>query len=315
MITNNFNLFKKSLESNDKHLFDIVPKCDLHTHALLSSNRKLFELYYNRKLDTFIPNDSIQSISNFIKNNIIEISTTKVGQLKLFECSILTAIDDGVCILDTSVDYRLVFEVYDNNINNYINDLYHLKNKYKDKIKINFDLGISRNAYKEEDEKIIISLIKSKVFNGIDLFGDELSKPITVFKNIYDIAKKYNLILKAHVGEFGTAEDIIEAIKILNIQVVQHGIAIVNNVDAMKFAREHNIIFNVCPISNLKLKRVSDIKNHPIKTMLANNLKVTINTDDQLIFENSLFDEYNLLYKNNVLSINQLYEILQNSFN
>ena len=81
----------------------------------------------------------------------------------------------------------------------------------------------------------------------------------------------------------------------------------------MKFAKRKKIQFNVCPISNVMLQRVSDISQHPIKTMYENGLCITINTDDQLIFENSLFDEYNVLFKNNVLSIDELNEIRNNS--
>ena len=81
----------------------------------------------------------------------------------------------------------------------------------------------------------------------------------------------------------------------------------------MKYAKKKNIQFNVCPISNLMLCRVKDIKQHPIKKMYEHGLKVTINTDDQLIFENSLFDEYMLLYKENVFSIDQLNNIRLNS--
>ena len=250
---------------------------------------------------------------NFIKNNLIDITTTREGQLKLFECTILTAINDGITILDTSVDYRLIYEVYNNDVDLYIDDLLNLKNKYKNKLVINFDIGISRNAYQKKHFYFMIHLIKSGIFNGIDIFGDEKSKPIYLFKNIYRIAKKNNLILKAHVGEFGSAKDIYKAIKNLNLNVIQHGISIVENKKIMKYAKKNNILFNVCPISNLKLKRISNIKNHPIKEMFDFGLNITINTDDQLIFENSLFDEYYLLYKNKIFTIEELNSIRLNS--
>ena len=83
----------------------------------------------------------------------------------------------------------------------------------------------------------------------------------------------------------------------------------------MKKLKNKKIIFNVCPISNIKLKRINSIKNHPIKEMVQNGLLVTINTDDELIFENSIFDEYIQLYKNNVLSIAELDTIRKNSLN
>lgn len=307
-------LLEKSLKNADKKLFDKIPKTDLHNHALLSSNRKNFNKFYpNNKLDKFIKSNNISSLSSFIKNNIINISTTKVGQLNLFECSIITAIEDGIIRLETSIDYRLIFEVYDNNIQEFINDLENLKNKYKNKIELHYDLGISRNAYKNEHQKIIIKLIKTKMFTGIDLFGDELSKPIKIFRKIYRIAKKEKLQLKAHVGEFGSANDIYHAMKVLKLNTIQHGISIVDNKKIMNYAKKKNIQFNICPISNLYLERVSDIKMHPVREMFDFGLNITINTDDQLIFENSLFDEYLLLYKNKIFTIEELNLIRINS--
>ena len=311
---NDFNIFKTSILENNKELFNSVPKGDLHNHALLGSNRYFFSLKFPKfNLEHFANNKDITSLTEFIKKNIVKISTTKQGQLTLFECTILTAINDGISLLEMSVDYRLVYEVYDNQPEKYIHDLIKIKEKYKDKIKIHYDLGISRNAYKKEHDDIIMKLIDSSIFNGIDIFGDELSKPIHVFKNIYKHAKKRNVKRKAHVGEFGTAYDIYEAIKTLHLNVVQHGISIINDEKIMKYAKIKNIKFNICPISNLKLYRVEDIRNHPIKKMYEYGLKITINTDDQLIFENSLFDEYSLLYREKVFTIEQLNEIRLNS--
>lgn len=299
-----------SLKENDKEIFNQIKKTDLHTHALLSCNRNTLKKYYpDKTIQEFKINNSIYSLSQFIKDNLLDITTTKEGQLTLFECTIITAIEDGITILDTSIDYRLVYEAYQNDIKKFINDLKQLKNKYKHKITINYDLGISRNAYKPKHKHIIHTLIKSKIFHGIDLFGDELSQPITLFKNIYKNAKRHNLILKAHIGEFGTAYDIYKAIKTLHLDVVQHGISIVNNRNIMKYAKNKRIIFNICPTSNLKLQRIKNIKEHPIKEMYNYGLIVTINTDDQLIFENSLFDEYKLLYKNNLFTIEELNNI------
>ena len=314
MSSNDFKIFKAALINNDKSLFDTIEKADLHTHATLSSNRKIFLKFFpNKTLEIFKKNNNINSLSLFIKNNIIDITTTREGQLKLLECTILTAIQDGVRTLDTSVDYRHIYQLYNNNIKQYIYELKKIKNIYKDKIIINYDIGISRNAYKKNDYIFIKKLIKSNVFNVIDIYGDELSKPIKIFKKIYRFAEKNKLILKAHVGEFGNAKDIYKAINILHLNEVQHGISIIQNKKVMRYAKKHNIIFNISTISNLKLKRINNIKNHPIREMFDYGLIVTINTDDELIFENSLFDEYYILYKNNIFSIEELNKIRLNS--
>ena len=94
--------------------------------------------------------------------------------------------------------------------------------------------------------------------------------------------------------------------------MIQHGISIINDKKVVDYAIKKNIIFNVCPTSNLVFSRINNIHNHPIRKMYDYGLKVTINTDDQLILESSLFNEYLILYKNNIFTINELTNIMNN---
>ena len=74
----------------------------------------------------------------------------------------------------------------------------------------------------------------------------------------------------------------------------------------MKLAKARNIVFNVCPTSNLFLNYSKDIATHPIKQMVDFGLKVTIGTDDILLFDSDINDEYLKLYNNKVLTAEQL---------
>ncbi len=310
----NFDDFKNSLMNENKNLFKKIPKTNTHAHGLLSSNSNLFYQEFQKKINGFKRVSSIKEFNEFVNRNLETMIKNKEKQFKLYELSILTAINDGITILDISLDYKTVYKLFDNSVKNYINEVKNLKKKYDSKIKINFDLGISRKSYKKNDITLIKRLIDSKVFHGIDLYGDELSKNITAFKKIYKYAKSKNMLLKAHVGEFGNARSIKRAIKVLNLDVVQHGINIVQSKRIMSFAKKKKVKFNICISSNLLMSRVNNIKNHPIRKMYDYGLIVTINTDDELIFGKSLFDEYILLYKNNIFNINELYTILENGF-
>lgn len=307
-----FELFNESLINENKNLFDSLKKTNLHAHALLSSNQKNFMNEFHRPIKNCEVLSNYQNFDKCIKDNLSELIANKESQLKLYELSILTAIDDGVSVFDISVDYKSVYRIFDGSICNYINEMKKLKDKYKNKIILNYDLGINREGYMKEHNYLIKKLIESKIFNGIDLIGDELSKSLNNFKKIYKIAKKNNLVLKAHIGEYGDAKSIKKAIKILKLNEIQHGISIVNNEKIMKYAKKKNIIFNVCISSNLVLLNNININNHPIRKMYDYGLKVTINTDDELIFNSSLFSEYLLLYKNEIFNSKELYEILNN---
>jgi adenosine deaminase len=83
----------------------------------------------------------------------------------------------------------------------------------------------------------------------------------------------------------------------------------------MRFLADNRIQLNVCPSSNVMLGYATDYKNHPIKTLYENGIRVTINTDDLLIFDSSIENEYLLLYQAGTLSAEQLNEIRQNGLN
>ena len=309
----NDELFINSIKKKNYNDFKKVPKGDLHVHGILGCNRAEFKSTFNKEIPNFEIAVEFNDLAKFIKNNIIDISKERNNHIKLIELTIKTAIHDGITIIALSIDYRTSIFQFQNDINNFTKALIKLKNKYKNIITINYDLGISRNNYKRNDSKIIKQLIDSHIFNGIDLYGDELSVPIRKFKSIYRYAEKNKLELKAHLGEYGSAEDIYKGIKILHLNTIQHGISIISNKKVIDFAKKKNIKFNVCPISNIKMGIVDNINNHPIRKMYDLGLKVTINTDDQLIFENSIFDEYLLLLQKNVFTAKELNNIRKNS--
>ncbi|WP_408070773.1 hypothetical protein [Butyrivibrio sp. JL13D10] len=77
----------------------------------------------------------------------------------------------------------------------------------------------------------------------------------------------------------------------------------------MRFLADNNIQLNVCPSSNVILGFAKDYEQHPIKMLVENGVEVTLNTDDLLIFNSSIENEYLLLYKAGTLSVDQLEEI------
>lgn len=80
----------------------------------------------------------------------------------------------------------------------------------------------------------------------------------------------------------------------------------------MKFLADNHIPLNVCPSSNVMLGYAKSYKDHPIKVLYENGVKVTINTDDLLLFDSSVENEYLLLYQAGALTARQLDEIRRN---
>ena len=112
-----------------------------------------------------------------------------------------------------------------------------------------------------------------------------------------------------HVGETGTAEEIEEAIDTLGLDEIHHGINAVHSPKVMKLLADRKITLNVCPTSNIKLGYAKSYAEHPIKILVENGVPVTINTDDLLIFDSSIDEEYQHLYDAGTLTAEHLDEI------
>ena len=119
--------------------------------------------------------------------------------------------------------------------------------------------------------------------------------------------------LKAHVGEFGGAEEVRRTVEILDLDEVQHGIAAAESVEVMRWLSENQIQLNVCPTSNVMLGAVSNLASHPIRILYDNGVPVTINTDDLMIFGQSVSQEYQNLYRASVFTAEELDYIRRSS--
>lgn len=80
----------------------------------------------------------------------------------------------------------------------------------------------------------------------------------------------------------------------------------------MNWLADHNIQLNICPTSNVMLNRVENLKAHPIRRLYDYGVKVTINSDDILIFGQSVSNEYLSLYENGVFNAHELNKIRKN---
>ncbi len=294
--------FIEALTTSNQEKMKAIPKADLHNHAVFSCDRD----YLIKNCIDIPSNERVNNITdliNFARKYIKPLQNNIEGLTLLLNGTFEKCLETGVSIVDTDIDYKICIQVFDNDVNKFVE---FLKTFKYDHLQIRWVIDISRDSYNEEYENIIIELIKTKFFYGIDLTSTENYVPNSKFKNIYDFANKNGLTTKVHCGEQLGASYIKQCIIDFNPKQIQHGIHIVEDEDVMQLAKERNIIFNVCPTSNLILNYVKDIKTHPIKKMVDFGLKITIGTDDYLLFESDLNEEYLSLYNNKVLTAEQL---------
>ncbi len=127
---------------------------------------------------------------------------------------------------------------------------------------------------------------------GIDLAGDEINYPPHRFAPLFHRAWKEDLGITVHAGEAGGAENVRAAIHLLHASRIGHGVRVVENSDVVRFVRDHNVVLEVCPTSNLQTGVVRSLSYHPLSDLFFLGLRVTINTDDPSVSDTTLTDEY-----------------------
>ena len=102
-------------------------------------------------------------------------------------------------------------------------------------------------------------------------------------------------VTKCHAGEFDGAARVREAIEFLGVKRVQHGVRAIEDPAVVRLAAERGVTFDVCPISNVGLRVVPAMREHPLRRLMKAGVRCTVSTDDPLSFGNSLNEEYTAL--------------------
>lgn len=127
---------------------------------------------------------------------------------------------------------------------------------------------------------------------GVDLHGFEAMKTEPETAAVWARIRAAGKVTKCHAGEFGGAERVREAIELLGVTRVQHGVRAIEDPAVVRLAAERGVTFDVCPISNVRLKVVPSMREHPIRKLMQAGVRCTVSTDDPLNFANTVNDEY-----------------------
>ncbi len=125
---------------------------------------------------------------------------------------------------------------------------------------------------------------------GADLAGNEAAFPMYMFRNLFEQVNRMGMPFTIHAGECGNAENIRESV-FCGARRIGHGIAMRGNEEIMNLCKEKRIGVEMCPISNLQTKAVSDINAYPMREFLDKGILVTINTDNRTVSQTSLDKE------------------------
>lgn len=151
-------------------------------------------------------------------------------------------------------------------------------------------------------------------FIGIGLDSSEMGHPPTKFSRVFEKARAEGLKILAHAGEEGPPAYIWQALNDLKVDRLDHGNRSIEDEALVQELVKRQIALTLCPLSNLKLQVVKDLRNHPLKYMLDKGMLVTINSDDPAYFGGYLNENYEAIAEALNLSSDELRQLAANSF-
>ncbi len=164
---------------------------------------------------------------------------------------------------------------------------------YKALVKANKEFGLTSKIImcflRDLDEKSAFEILdqalvyKDKII-AVGLDSSELNNPPRKFERVFKKAIENDFLTVAHAGEEGPPEYIWEALNLLKIKRIDHGVQCLQDKKLVKKLLDDQIPLTVCPLSNIKLCVFKKLQDHNLKKLLNNGLMVMVNSDDPAYF-------------------------------
>jgi aminodeoxyfutalosine deaminase len=169
-------------------------------------------------------------------------------------------------------------------------------------LKLNFIFDAVRQFGPEAAMQVVDAARRanSKSIVAFGIGGDELAVPTKEFRAVYDKAAEIGLHRLIHAGEIGGPEKIREAIELVGVERIGHGIAAMHDPALMDLLADRRIPLEICPQSNLRTgalanqlqRKAARIEDHPLPKLARHGIPIVLSTDDPAMFHTTLQDEY-----------------------
>jgi len=310
-------------------LFEFIkktPKAELHLHIEGTLEPGLM-FAFAKKNNIQIPFKTIEDVKKAYNFNNLESflkiyyesAKVLVNEQDFFDLTwayVLKCKEDNIVHTEiffdpqTHIERGIKFDVV-------INGIYSALRKAEHKFGLSFKIIMCFLRHLDEAPcfKILDQAIlhKEKIF-GVGLDSSEIGNPPNKFKRLFKKALENDFITVAHAGEEGPPEYIWEALKLLNVKRIDHGVQCIRDKKLVAELIRSQIPLTVCPLSNIKLKVFKTLKEHNLKKMLDLNLMVMVNSDDPAYFGGYLNQNLIEIQKALSLSRSEIKKLIINSF-
>lgn len=151
------------------------------------------------------------------------------------------------------------------------------------------------------------------VIAAVGLDSAEVGNPPSAFREVFDAAAQLGLRKVAHAGEEGPPAYVWEALDVLGVERIDHGIRAVEDGALLQRLATDRVPLTVCPLSNLRLRCVESLEQHPLPRLLEAGVLVTINSDDPAYFGGYVAENYLAVQRALGLDLSTLETLARNS--
>ena len=314
---------------NSTHLKEIVqgiPKAELHLHIEGSFEPELmFEIAKRNNIT--LDYDSIDSLKKAYKfNNLQEFldiyytgAQVLVHEQDFFDLTwaYLTKVHSQNVVHveiffdpQTHTDRGVEFDIV-------IKGIRRALEQAREELNISYKLIMSYLRHLSEAaafETLEQSLPYKDWIDGVGLDSSELGNPPSKFARVFEASAKHGYKLVAHAGEEGPADYIWEALDVLKVARIDHGNRCLDDEALVKRLIDSDMALTLCPLSNVELKVIQKMEEHPVAKMLEKGILVTIHSDDPAYFGGYMNENYYETAKALNLNKNQIMQLAINAF-
>lgn len=309
-----------------KNFLSKLPKAELHLHIEGSLEPELmFALAQRNKIE--IPYKNIEEVKEAYKFSCLQdfLNIYYAGASVLIQEEDfydLTMAYLTKCNEENIVHTEIMFDPQTHTergiaFETVINGIQKARNEAQEKWGISSFLIMSYLRHLSEEaafKTLEQSLPFKHLIKAVGLDSSEKGNPPSKFYKVFEASAKAGYVLLAHAGEEGPAEYVWEAIDGLKIIRIDHGNNCLTDEKLVNEIIQRDMALTVCPLSNLELKVVTDLKDHPLKTMLDKGIKATVNSDDPAYFGGYLNQNFIAIQEALNLSKADVVLLAKNSF-
>lgn len=238
---------------------------------------------------------------------------TEKDVFNLFNLSLTEAVADGITVVEGIIDIGMAQHC--NGIEGFANIISKTIEKFKDRLVLHPILGVDSSDMANTPAKLMLQLLRTGLFAGIDLYGKDITAHPESHKELFKLADNFGLKKEIHGEYCSTPEMLLNMIKILMPDEVQQGICAAKSKETMKYIADNKIKMNICPQLCVQTGALKKYGTCPIRKFADSNIRVSLCTDSLLLFNKSLSEQCSALCNDNLFTKEEMIELLESAKN